>query len=399
MSRLKLFPLLVLAAAVPAAANAQQWDSATTAVVAPGIVHKRLVVNSGPWRINVLEINLRQPGLSVRGVKAKDSFIGRETVTSMAARYQGPGVVAAAVNADFFNVRTGESENNVVIEGVLSKGVTLTDSPYDAFDNLHSQFAVDWKNRPYIERYGLSAALSQGTHSEPLYGINFRPSYGNTMVLYTRAVGDSSPADTTHRQLAYLPLRVVSSSRNTTTYRIAGKVQAGGRIALESGAALSAEGERRQALERIGMRGGQIRVKTALAPGTAELRTVVGGWPRIIRNGRNTAGIANIIEGTRPGFSAGRHPRTAVGISRDSATLYLVTVDGRRESDSGMSLSELADAMLQLGVHDAMNFDGGGSTTMVVQGKLVNRPSDSAGERPVGSALLVVVEDASRIKR
>jgi exopolysaccharide biosynthesis protein len=57
-----------------------------------------------------------------------------------------------------------------------------------------------------------------------------------------------------------------------------------------------------------------------------------------------------------------------------------------------MSLTELAKMMMQLGSYDAMNFDGGGSTTMVVGGQIVNRPSDQAGERPVGSALLVISE-------
>jgi exopolysaccharide biosynthesis protein len=70
----------------------------------------------------------------------------------------------------------------------------------------------------------------------------------------------------------------------------------------------------------------------------------------------------------------------------------LVTVDGRSESASGVSLVELAGIMLNLGAYEAMNFDGGGSTAMVVDGKLVNSPSDKGGERAVGSGLLVVME-------
>jgi exopolysaccharide biosynthesis protein len=103
------------------------------------------------------------------------------------------------------------------------------------------------------------------------------------------------------------------------------------------------------------------------------------------------AEYADIVEGTFPRFSAQRHPRTAIGFSRDSTTLFMVTVDGRRETDSGMSLVELAKLLLDVGVYQGMNFDGGGSTTMVVEGKVVNRPSDSTGERAVGSGLLVVI--------
>ena len=57
-----------------------------------------------------------------------------------------------------------------------------------------------------------------------------------------------------------------------------------------------------------------------------------------------------------------------------------------------MSLVELAKVMMQLGAYDAMNFDGGGSTTMVIGGQIVNRPSDQAGERPIGGGLLVIFE-------
>ncbi|HKW49748.1 MAG TPA: phosphodiester glycosidase family protein, partial [Gemmatimonadaceae bacterium] len=75
--------------------------------------------------------------------------------------------------------------------------------------------------------------------------------------------------------------------------------------------------------------------------------------------------------------------------SRDSSRLYLVTVDGRSESSSGMSLAEFASVMQALGVAQGLNLDGGGSTTLVLRGRVVNQPSDSTGERKVGDALLV----------
>src|SRR5215213_4775801 len=118
--------LLAIALVATPTVDAQEWDSSSVRDVAPGVVYKRLVQNSGPWRINLLEINLRQPGLSIQGMKAKDAFVGKETVSSMAARYKGDGKVVAAINGDFFNIKTGESENNVVIEGNLSKGTTVS---------------------------------------------------------------------------------------------------------------------------------------------------------------------------------------------------------------------------------------------------------------------------------
>jgi hypothetical protein len=382
--------------ALPLTAGAQKWDSVSERTVAPGVIHKRVVANRGPWRINVLEIDLRQRGLGIRGMKANDKFVGREKVSSMVARYKGPGEVVAATNGDFFNIKTGESENNVVIEGGMSKGVTVSDSPYDTFNTLHSQFGVDWKNHPFIDRFGLAANLRQRGRSYSLSGINFRPPWRDALVLFTAAAGDSSPPDTTSRNSVYLPLRRVSSMNGEMVFAVAGAITEGRRASLANGGVLIADGDMRTFLDSIAKRDGSLRITTSLVPKRGTLRTVIGGWPRIVRAGRSVAQDADVVEGTFTRFSSARHPRTAVGFSRDSSTLYLVTVDGRRESDSGMSLAELADAMIQLGAYDAMNFDGGGSTTMVIDGKVVNHPSDQSGERPVGSALLVVENRNSR---
>jgi exopolysaccharide biosynthesis protein len=54
-----------------------------------------------------------------------------------------------------------------------------------------------------------------------------------------------------------------------------------------------------------------------------------------------------------------------------------------------MSLVELGDFLVSIGVYQGLNFDGGGSTTLVINGTLVNRPSDTTGERAVGNAIMV----------
>lgn len=385
---------LALVAFTPSIAGAQQWDSATSRVVVPGVVHRRLVVNSGPWRMNVLEIDLRTRGLSFEGVRSNDRFHGRETVRSMVERYRGPGSAVAAVNGDFFNVRTGtgESENNVVIGGEIWKGVRITDSPYDTWDNLHSQFGVDGDNKPFIDRFGIQASVMlPGAKPIRLDGINFRQDT-NSLVLYTPAIGDSTPVDSVTTPMLWVPLRLISRQGGTMRFRVVGKPRDGRSAMLAGGYALAGSGNARERIAGIARRGGNIRVVSRLYPHRGNLRTIVGGWPRLILHGRSVAEYADIVEGTFPRFSAGRHPRTAIGFSKDSSTLILFTVDGRRESDAGMSLVEVARAMLALGAYEAMAFDGGGSTTMVVEGKVVNRPSDQAGERPVGSGLLVVID-------
>ena len=78
-----------------------------------------------------------------------------------------------------------------------------------------------------------------------------------------------------------------------------------------------------------------------------------------------------------------------IGTSADN-TIWLVTVDGRQpELSVGMSLIELRALARRLGLVNALNLDGGGSTTMWVQGQVMNRPSDPTGPRMVSDALLV----------
>ena len=92
-------------------------------------------------------------------------------------------------------------------------------------------------------------------------------------------------------------------------------------------------------------------------------------------------------------FNTNRHPRTAVG-RRPDGTVLLVVADGRNAQAAGLSMSELQQVMAALGCRDAVNLDGGGSTTMVVRGQVVNHPSDNkqfdpAGERVVANAIVV----------
>ncbi|NDL55556.1 phosphodiester glycosidase family protein [Phytoactinopolyspora mesophila] len=97
-----------------------------------------------------------------------------------------------------------------------------------------------------------------------------------------------------------------------------------------------------------------------------------------------------------------REPRTAVGFSADGTQMWLVTVDGRQPGFSdGIGLDELAEVMVELGAHSALNLDGGGSTTLVARdpgqgdAALVNRPSDAAGQRRVPTGLALFVPEGS----
>jgi hypothetical protein len=120
----------------------------------------------------------------------------------------------------------------------------------------------------------------------------------------------------------------------------------------------------------------------------------IGGNPTLIEAGQI---VSTNVDGC--GWFCGRHPRTGVGTTPDGRVL-LVTVDGRQPKRSvGMTLREFAELFQSLGADWALNLDGGGSTTMVVEGRVTNRPSDriknEAGkwervERAVSSALVLL---------
>ncbi len=119
-------------------------------------------------------------------------------------------------------------------------------------------------------------------------------------------------------------------------------------------------------------------------------RLALGGGPVLIESGATRITFdEEVFWGSGMGSLDARHPRTALGYTEDGRLLLLV-VDGRSEASVGATLGELARELAALGAHEALNLDGGGSTTLVVSGKVVNRPSDKSGAREVASALLLV---------
>ena len=127
--------------------------------------------------------------------------------------------------------------------------------------------------------------------------------------------------------------------------------------------------------------GESIRVHWSL--GWPDIFDAIGGTPRLVDNG------AVALAACTTGFCANRLPRTGVGFATDGRVFIVVVDGGKKKYSVGMSLQEFAEFFVQLGGVEAMNLDGGGSSTMVVKGEVVNRPSNG-NERSVSSALLVL---------
>lgn len=395
--------LLLLAACMPGRASAPTTPSVPAATtpepLGPGIAWWRRDDPRGPWRAMIVRIDLSQRDLSLRAVHARDSIAGRELTSSMAQRVgrRDSARVRVAINADFFDLRTGQSENNQVTDGEWWVGRMLTESPFDTYDNVHSQFALAHDGRGSIGRYVLEARVWGPTGALPLLGVNSMPAglYEGT-ALYTPRFGartpSPSPRDST-RRIAELPLRAIAAHGDTLRYVVQGAaLPQGGTPIPADGAVLSTHGDRVPPVQRW-QPGDTIRAWIGTMPRLTDGRPpqqLIGGWPRIVEGGVNVAADAPVREGTISRNAEARHPRSAIGVSKDGRTLWLYAVNGRSASSVGMTLVELGDAMRALGAWDALNFDGGGSTTLVIDGRVVNTPTDATGERAVANALLVL---------
>jgi hypothetical protein len=383
------------AAAAPAPSAALTFaatDSVSMDTVAAGILHYRIRRPTGPFDIHVVTVPVHG-GYELAAARALDSLYGRERVTGMVKRRRDHGErVPVALNADFFDLRTGANENNQVVDGRIWKAVPVTDSPHDTFRNSHSQFAVGVDGRPYLDRFSYAGSLSTRCGTFALDGINGIPRV-DALILFSAAYGGAPLADSVRGPSRQLTLAgpaapgALGADDAELTIVTDSAVRSTGIRADRY--VLAAYGPVEARLDSIARCASPVRVRHAFRPDRGRLTMVVGGWPRVVTDGRNVAASADSDEGTFPRFSAQRHPRSAVGFSRDSAVVYLVTVDGRQDASVGMTLVELGDFLVSIGVFQGMNFDGGGSTALVIDGRVVNRPSDQTGERTVGNAILV----------
>jgi hypothetical protein len=124
----------------------------------------------------------------------------------------------------------------------------------------------------------------------------------------------------------------------------------------------------------------------------------LGGGPTLVKNGE-----IRITYNEEVFFGSGveltdRRPRTAVGYTSDNKMIIFIA-EGGLITSSGATLQQTAEIMVSLGAVEAMNLDGGGSTTMAVHGTLFNRPSGGTFQRAVPSILAVVPTDSLKLPR
>jgi len=398
----------------------------TVKQLAPGVTLTQEIDRKTPLIINVVSVDLDAPGVRIGvgigqdKVNAPNATHGREDVSRLARRL---GAVAA-INADFFpytgdplgvGIRDGElfSEPFLGIRGSgprVTLGVTEGGKSvlFDTLGFLGDLQAADGA-RSYLSGIDRSTAPNEIVVYSPMYGQVTSNKPGGVEVVVE---GVNLPVKA-NKLMAGRVARVEAVRGTTET------IPAGG-LVISGGPGTGADFLARHlhpgdpvsfvlAIAPVGQTLGALQVATL--PRTrsdlpsrsgaglsraayvwAGVTAAVGGGPRLLVDGQIAVDWA--AEGFEAGFADGLNPRTAAGTSRDGRQLLLVTVDGRQAVSRGVSLGGMAQILKRYGAWNAINLDGGGSTTLAADGLTVSSPGGDGSERPVADMLLVYSDRA-----
>ena len=267
----------------------------------------------------------------------------------------------AAVNACYFDT-----------DGWVIGNCKWNGSFFGVDDTPRSAFVVDKEGKASIQQdlsYLGTVSLPDG-RILTIKGLN-RQRITDDLVLFNRNYAGSTRTNEHGREVR------VSKGRAT-------EVSAKGNMRLDRDSlVLSGHGANADALARV-RRGDRVAISQTLGSRLAdEAQLVVGGGPLLVEKG--VVNVRSREESMASDIAYGRAPRTGVGVKADG-TVLLMVVDGRSQYSAGMSLKEFATYMKRFGAVSAVNLDGGGSSEMVLDGKIMNRPSDGS-ERPVSIGL------------
>jgi hypothetical protein len=327
-------------------------------------------------KMNLLRLDLKKVRLDVH--HALEKAIGLETTSSIALRHGG----VAAINSGFFRLDKSEWAGDAAGILVIDKELLS-----ESLNNRIALVLYNLRSETYARFQHLESRNElRVSDNQPLriLGVNREIKSFSDLVVYTPRFHSST--------LTKNVLEVIVRKG-----KVIEVLQNGGNARIPAdGFVISATGDQISKLNGLkpGVRLKELRL---MPPFSDELRghgewftteDITNGVPQLIKNGK--VDITWEQEKTTKSFVETRHPRTAVAKLKDGKFL-MITVDGRSESSGGLSLYDLADYLLSIGAVDAMNLDGGGSTTMFLDGKVVNTPSDKEGERKVGDAIVVTL--------
>lgn len=358
------------------------------AIVAPGFIHYSISDPTGPFSIQILEVDLTIPGNKLTTVLAKDKLgTGFERTSTLSARKSISGnIVVGAVNGDFYGISAPTNPY-----GFLSNSQIINSEFVFGRSHIRSSFGVIEDTKPIVQVINFSGAvISASSVTENITGINSER-WTDYLILYNEYIGNSTLTNQYGTEVELEPIDAFVTNSNVR-FIVLDKQSGMGSMTIQPGRyVLSGHGTSKTYLDQNIFEGDTIALVLGTSPDLGNVTALIGGGPRLLINGSKPSTFIG-FEGFGADFVESRHPRTAVGYNEDSTKAFFVVVDGRQTISVGMSLNELADLMLSIGAHNAVNLDGGGSSTMVVHNQVVNSPSDPGGERSVANALFAVRE-------
>lgn len=405
-------------------------DVTHDSTLAPGVTYAKMITGGGKYSLHVITVDYDavDDNVRVEAIKGRELFNGLEQVRHIAARRDsvGPDTVLGAINANFWKAYYNTPINPTVINGEV-----LEMSQYKQWSSAF----FDEDGQVYIDRFSITGSLRNKKGREwPVTDVNERHD-DNGVVLYNTFSGDTIPYvksvsieelsretldnftlaeyDSTETAPALDELMQAVNEKkreglaeypmhkarvrylgaplvNKKLRCVVLSLDTGTVIVPQNGAVVSFGND--IPLHELPARGDTLTLTFRTnVHDKVPFRFAVGGTPRLVRNGR-AAHEASTEGSTARRFVSGSLSRTALGVDKTGSLLYLVAVDGthRANGTRGMTLSELATVMRELGAWNALNLDGGGSVSMAVGGENVVRIGGGEFNRKVTVALGVV---------
>jgi exopolysaccharide biosynthesis protein len=330
--------------------------------IARNVVYKTITqfTDQGWDKIHVLEADISNPRTQL-GILTPPGGLG--TGSTLPEMVEDSKTVAA-INGDFFI--SGESFSPI---GPLVRDGELQSSPTYRMDEL-AVFSIDKRDVPIIEHWNWETRLLVGDLDLPVAAINkISDDYAYPMV-YTQQWGATAP------KAAFEDILYVTVEKNRVIDIMKGPVE---EVYIpDGGMVIMARGDAALSLLQVLKPRTLIELETVSTPDYESMSLAIGGGSVLVRNGSVPPFTHNI---------EGNHPRTALGFSRDGKRIIAVAVEGRTQGAKGMTQTQLARLMIDLGAYQAINLDGGGSTTMLARKPgdetltLANTPSDGSIRR------------------
>ena len=371
-----------------------QVDTLFHAQVGPGTTQTSLLF-TGPsydMRVFYITIDLEDPNVSIRAVSGQDMVAGGETTSSMAQRHSTEGAqYFAGVNGDF--LLPAEVPKTACRWWVLPSHRALLTVNFYKTSNENFQFAVDVEGVPFIgtANYLTSTAVS-GANTVLFKGVNVG-SIDNGITVYTPRYYGATDSDAGCAEVtARLADGETFSPGKSCRMVITGTPSTAGNMDIpEDGFVIHGRGSNVEGGTTIGAfdfvnslkEGDEITLNSVVLMGSESIvpQQMISGQPHALQDGVELGPVED---------TSGFHPRTVIGYGDNKTKVVMMVVDGRSTISNGAMTSQLGYLMKYAGATDAINLDGGGSTTLYTQALGIrNVPSDGK-ERADANAIFVV---------